>query len=117
MDDPAKDFGSIRVWGTIGWIVAGLLISYAFSWDAKEAIAGGALKNTFMMAAGASALLGLFSFSLPKTPPKTSEGEKVSIRDILGAGGNCLIKRPQFSGLFPVVHPHLHPAGILLSAG
>ena len=43
MKDPSKQFGKIRVWGTIGWIVAGLAISYLFAWDAKEAIAQGML--------------------------------------------------------------------------
>ena len=33
MQDPSKEFGKVRVWGTIGWIVAGLMISYVFSWD------------------------------------------------------------------------------------
>jgi nitrate/nitrite transporter NarK len=36
MKDPEKDFSGIRVWGTIGWIAAGLLISFAFKWDAKK---------------------------------------------------------------------------------
>ena len=36
MKDPAKEFSFIRVWGTIGWILAGLLISYYFHWDSKE---------------------------------------------------------------------------------
>ncbi|MBW1298173.1 MFS transporter, partial [Aquimarina litoralis] len=70
MKDPAKEFPFIRVWGTIGWILAGLLISFAFHWDAKESIENGLLKNTFLMTAIASAVLGVFSFTLPKTPPK-----------------------------------------------
>ena len=84
MTDTAKEFSPIRVWGTIGWIVAGLSISFLFSWDAQAAIAEGALKNTFYLAGGASLLLGIFSFFLPKTPPKVEKGEKVSIGDLLG---------------------------------
>src|SRR5882757_35671 len=62
MKNPEKEFSNIRVWGTIGWIVAGLLISYLFHWDAKENTAKGLLKNTFLMAGIASLALGLFSF-------------------------------------------------------
>ena len=49
MKDPEKEFSSIRVFGTIGWIVAGLLISYLFHWDTEENTAKGLLKNTFLM--------------------------------------------------------------------
>src|SRR5215218_8956614 len=38
MKNPEKEFSGIRIWGTIGWIVAGLLISYLFHWDSKENI-------------------------------------------------------------------------------
>jgi nucleoside transporter len=100
MNDPAKDFGPIRVWGTIGWIVAGLLISYAFAWDSQEAIGQGALKNTFLLASGASLVLGLFSFFLPKTPPKVDKGEKVSVRDILGLEAIALLKDRNFLVFF-----------------
>ena len=41
LSDTAAEFGKIRLWGTIGWIVAGLMISYAFSWDAQQAVADG----------------------------------------------------------------------------
>ncbi|MDO7616296.1 MAG: MFS transporter, partial [Flavobacteriaceae bacterium] len=72
MKDPAKEFSLIRVFGTIGWIVAGLVISYVFHWDSKESISQGALSNTFTMVAIASLILGLISFTLPKTPPSQS---------------------------------------------
>src|SRR4051812_25961872 len=78
MRDPEKEFSSIRVFGTIGWIVAGLLISYLFHWDSKENTAQGFLKYTFLMCSIASIVLGLFSFTLPKTPPSRNKGEKVS---------------------------------------
>ena len=76
MDDPAKDFGPIRVWGTIGWIVAGLLISYVFSWDGAEAVGGGALKNTFMMASIASLLWVFSALPFPRHLPKLKKAKK-----------------------------------------
>ena len=91
MTDPAKEFSYIRVWGTVGWIVAGLLISFAFRWDTTTGIESGLLRNTFLMTAGASALLGLFSFALPKTPPK-AKGEKVTLSDIIGLEALGLLK-------------------------
>lgn len=65
MTDPGKQFPWIRVFGTIGWIVAGFLIT-GLGIEGKAA--------TFQMAAIASVALGLFSFSLPNTPPQASEG-------------------------------------------
>ena len=83
MKDPAKEFSLVRVFGTIGWIVAGLLISW-LAWDAQANANAGMLKNTFLMVAIASAVLGLFSFTLPATPPQAQDGEKQSIASILG---------------------------------
>ncbi|MEN0003848.1 MAG: nucleoside permease [Bacteroidota bacterium] len=100
MQDPAKEFSPIRVWGTVGWILAGIMISYAFSWDAQAAIEGGALKNTFLMASGASLFLGLFSFFLPKTPPKVDKGEAISIGDIIGLEALSLLKNRNFLVFF-----------------
>ncbi|MCR9251975.1 MAG: nucleoside permease [bacterium] len=100
MSDPSKDFSRIRVWGTVGWIAAGLVISYVFSWDSKEAIASGMLKNTFLMVSIASALLGIFSFTLPKTPPVVSKDDKVSIRTILGLDALSLLKDRNFLVFF-----------------
>ena len=100
MNDPEKEFPGIRVWGTIGWIVAGLLISFVFLWDSEAAIKAGLMKNTFLMAAIASALLGLFSFSLPKTPPKVARGTKVNVSDILGLDALKLLKDKNFALFF-----------------
>lgn len=96
MNDPAKQFPMVRVFGTIGWIIAGLLISFAFKWDSIENIGQGMLSNTFTMVAIASAVLGLFSFTLPKTPPSTKKGEKVTISDILGLEALSLLKDRNF---------------------
>ncbi|MEZ4875024.1 MAG: nucleoside permease [Flavobacteriaceae bacterium] len=99
MKDPSKDFPFIRVFGTIGWIVAGLLISFAFKWDSLDNIKEGLLSNTFMMTAIASAILGIFSFMLPKTPPK-AKGEKASIAAILGLDALKLLKDRNFLVFF-----------------
>lgn len=69
MSNRAGEFPRIRVWGTIGWIVAGIAISWVYSWDSPSAIHAGALRNTFRMSAVASVLLGLYSLTLPPTPP------------------------------------------------
>ncbi|WP_462250474.1 nucleoside permease [Ferruginibacter sp.] len=100
MKDPEKDFSSIRVWGTLGWIIAGLLISYLFHWDSADNTANGLLKNTFLMAGIASAVLGVFSFTLPKTPPTKSTGEKVSISQIIGLDALKLLKDKNFAVFF-----------------
>lgn len=67
MTDPGKQFPWIRVFGTLGWIIAGFLIGN-LKIEPTE--------YTFQIAAGASVLLGLFSFVLPNTPPKAVSGGK-----------------------------------------
>ncbi len=98
MKNPEKEFSVIRMFGTIGWIVAGLSISYLFKWDSEAGIQEGLLKNTFLMAAVASLILGLFSFILPKTPPaKVEAGQgKESISKMLGFDAIKLLKDRNF---------------------
>ncbi|MGY3052904.1 nucleoside transporter [Pedobacter sp. UYEF25] len=96
MKDPEKEFSSIRIWGTLGWIIAGLLISYFFHWDSKEGTETGLLKNTFLMAGIVSLVLGLFSFTLPKTPPKISADQKITVSDVLGLDALKLLKDRNF---------------------
>jgi nucleoside transporter len=84
MKDTAAEFPLIRTFGTIGWIISGIVISYVFGWDAQDSIAEGALSNTFKMVAIASLLLGVFSFSLPKTPPYKNDQRNFSLKNALG---------------------------------
>ena len=100
MKDPAKEFSFIRVWGTIGWILAGLLISYYFHWDSKENAAAGMLQNTFLMTAIVSLVLGVFSFFLPKTPPSIGKDDTVTISSILGLDALKLLKDRNFLVFF-----------------
>ncbi|TDE49245.1 nucleoside permease [Flavobacterium sp. GT3P67] len=99
MKDPEKEFSNIRVWGTIGWILAGLSISFIFHWDTAKAVSEGLLKNTFLLAGIAALILGIFSFSLPKTPPKVSD-EKIKIGDIIGLDALKLLKDKNFAIFF-----------------
>jgi nucleoside transporter len=76
-----KQFPLIRVFGTIGWIVAGLFISLVLGSLVSEVPERTALP--IFTAAGASILLGVFSFTLPHTPPPGA-GQRVSLRSIAG---------------------------------
>jgi nucleoside transporter len=69
--DP-NHFPRIRVWGTIGWITAGLFVGFQ-GWSASFDI--------FRLAAGCSILLGLYSFTLPHTPPP-AKGKPVDVRTV-----------------------------------
>ena len=91
MNDPSKQFAFVRVFGTVGWIIAGLVISY-LGWDSEQGVQEGLLRNTFLMVSGASALLGFFSFTLPKTPPKVDKDAKVSLAEIAGLDALKLLK-------------------------
>jgi nucleoside transporter len=87
MSDPAREFPRIRVFGTFGWIAAGLTLAYT-GW--------GNTIGMFHLAAGAAALLGLYSFSLPHVPPP-AKGQDVSLSQILGLDALVLFKNRSFA--------------------
>jgi nucleoside transporter len=93
MKNAEKEFSLIRVFGTIGWIAAGWLIGWA-AWEQS-----GSLEMTFKVSAGVSLVLGLFSFTLPDTPPGNA-GSKTTIRDILGLDALALLKDKNFLVFF-----------------
>jgi nucleoside transporter len=100
LPDPRSHFSKIRLWGTIGWIVAGLMISYAFAWDSSAALAGGMLRNTFLMCCVASALLGLFSFTLPRTPPMGAADGRATLAQAVGSEALTLLRDRNFLVFF-----------------
>ncbi|CAN5180248.1 MFS transporter [soil metagenome] len=82
MTDPGKQFPWIRVFGTVGWILAGLMIGF---------LSIEKTSSTFYMAAAASVTLGLISFILPNTPPKGMEAN-ASASSALGTDAFVLFK-------------------------
>jgi nucleoside transporter len=86
MKDPAREFPAIRVLGTIGWIVAGLLVGTL----GLEATA-----LPMRLAAGASVLVGVFCLALPHTPP--SRGRRASMSDVLGLEALGLLRERSFA--------------------
>lgn len=89
MDNPEKEFPAIRVFGTVAWIAVVNLVGFLGVGD-KVAI--------FQIAMAASALLGILSFFLPKTPP-TGTGA-TSFSQIIGKDAFVLFKDRSFSIFF-----------------
>ena len=90
MSDPGRMFPWIRVFGTAGWIISGLMI-FALGIEGTE--------FTFQMAAIASLLLGLFSFILPDTPPK-GESAGSSVSSAVGVEAFVLFKNKPYLVFF-----------------
>ncbi len=93
MTNPSKEFPPIRILGTLGWIVAGLSIGW-LGWEQS-----GSLVLTFRMAAVASLILGLLSFTLPDTPP-TKKGQKSTFADIIGLDAIGMLKNSSYLTFF-----------------
>ena len=77
MQSPEKQFPPVRVAGSVGWIIAGVLIGW-LGWEQTQR-----LDLTFKMAAIASAVLGLYALTLPHTPPLARDGN-AKLGEILG---------------------------------
>lgn len=119
--EPGKQYPGIRVFGTIGWIVAGICISLLKIEMGPQPM---------WLAAIISILLGVYSFTLPKTPPK-GKGRKVTVKEILGLDALKLMNNRSFAILsisallitlpFAMYHPftnmYLNELGVVNVAG
>ncbi|SFQ56399.1 nucleoside permease [Hymenobacter arizonensis] len=81
--DVVKDYPPIRVWGTIGFIVAMWTVSLlGFEKSASQ----------FYVAAAAAFVLGLYSFTLPKCPPQSTATSNQSLVEILGLKSFAILR-------------------------
>lgn len=84
IEDRTKDFALVRVWGTVGWVLAGFLVGY-LEWETTV--------YPFLLAGFSAIALGIFCFFLPKTPPLLS-AKRSSLRAMLGSeSGKILLNR------------------------
>lgn len=124
LSDPSKQFAGVRVWGTGGWIVAGLGISLVFAWDSATSVESGGLRNTFLLASSASLALGLFSFTLPATPPVAGATTQ-KLGEMIGVSAFRLLRDREYLTFFvasiliciPLAFYYQHANQFLLEIG
>jgi nucleoside transporter len=87
LTNPEKEFPIVRVFGTIGWIAAGIIVSKILHADFES--------TPLYVGGGAAIFLGLYSFTLPRTPPP-SAGKETSWRQILGIDALKQLKTRSF---------------------
>ncbi len=123
MESTEKQFPAIRVWGTIGWIVAGLVVGFLevneggaqwhfavtfwkFSIDfaipfragSGDWISASATSAPMVITAAVAIVMGLYSFVLPNTPP-SAKGKQVTVSDVLGLDALRLLRDRSFAVL------------------
>jgi nucleoside transporter len=87
LDNREKEFPVIRLFGTLGWITAGIVVSKLLHADAT------ALPMRISGIGGV--MMGLYSFTLPHIPP-AGAGKKMSFRDVIGADAFAKLKSKPF---------------------
>ncbi len=86
--EPEREYPRVRIFATLGWIIAGLSISFVFHFDTSV--------FQCYVGAGVAVLVGVYSFFLPKTSPP-AKGEKVRFGDLIGVGTFPYFKKFSFA--------------------
>jgi len=115
LPDPARDFGPVRVWGTIGWIVSGFVLS---GWRWLHGSQGGS--DSLQLAAGISVLVGIFCFTLPHTPPIRNGNPWAFVeafrllrnRNFVVFMGLAFVASSQLQYFSQISAPYLHRLGV-----
>ncbi|MEN9839387.1 MAG: hypothetical protein RL177_866 [Bacteroidota bacterium] len=102
--DADKEFPRIRVWGTVGWIVAGFVVAQTvLGWVSIpliSAITGvtnaQATNIPLLMSAAVSLFYGFYSLTLPATPP-SGKGKAFSVKEALGLDAVKLLTNRNFA--------------------
>jgi len=89
--DVIKDYPPIRVWGTIGFIVAMWITNLSGNKDSA---------NQFYIAGSVAIVLGIYSFSLPKCPPEGKTSSQTSITEMFGLDAFRLFKNYKMALFF-----------------
>ncbi len=95
LDDPGRQFGGIRLWGTIGWMAVGWLVSLAMGWTGANR-SGGGCYEAFLIATVLSIIVALYCLTLPDTPPlarDSASGGWAGLDETLG-----LFRKPDVPG-------------------
>jgi nucleoside transporter len=92
LKDPEVEFGPIRVWGTIGWIVANLLVTFVRS--NFQSLQWGVI-DVFALAGGISVLAAVLSLTLPHTPPARESSDPLAFTKAFG-----LLRDPNYRIFF-----------------
>jgi nucleoside transporter len=92
LKDPEVEFGPIRVWGTIGWIVANLLVTFVRS--NFQSLQWGII-DVFALAGGISVLAAVLSLTLPHTPPARESSDPLAFTKAFG-----LLRDPNYRIFF-----------------
>ncbi len=100
LPDRDRDFGRVRVWGTVGWIAVGIAIG---QWllhhhtpagalpDAQRAAQFAGMADAFRLSAVLGILLGLYCLTLPHTPPSKGQQANATVEAIAEVRRNPLL--------------------------
>lgn len=126
LPDRDRDFGKVRVWGTIGWIAAGIAIGQwllanhtpsGVETAAVEAAQNAGRADAFRLSAILGVAMGLYCFTLPRTPPARTARSNAALKSIGEARRQPLLTLFLLAVPISIVHQFyfVHTAGFLTS--